>query len=206
MAQLLIIDGARDVGKSFLIDSLREPELPSMKFYKFNFVSFHNYLMGLNGVSEDERSKAIILGSGFGKDLQVMQLYKEKLLCDKTIIMDRGFLSSAVYATVYGRITEEEAKNYLLHIQERFYMEDPVPPTLYVSAPCENPHKRGPKDKWDDIGDSTKLNQIELYEKFLNDADLQLIAETVSFFYNQYDEKSVDDFSVMVGDILNEYE
>lgn len=134
---MILIEGPRNVGKTFLLDHF---SYPVNKFKAFDYMK----TLRLNKFAE--------WGFSCGKDLMFNMVAK---YLPPDYILDRGFLSSIVYSILLERTTEKEANRFLSLI-------DPTDmKIIYITG--VNPSTRK-KDALDylDYG-----KQLVLYDKYI---------------------------------------
>ena len=207
--KLVFVEGPRNVGKSFMIEEIKDMHLKNIVFPKFDFTGIHDFILKNNNLigENSPKDRKAILGVSFGKDLQTLQFLKEKIFEDKIIIMDRGFLSSAVYGILFNRFSEEEAIQYLEYIQNRFFsQEENQAEIIYVDSQKKNPFDRGYKDKWNNLDQTDSNFQSRIYNGIINNPLLEGIRKRIHMFNNDFDEDSRMSFKKMIWRILpNEY-
>lgn len=109
---MIIIEGARNVGKTYLLEQYLK-NFPNKYFtYKFPFFDFYKEL---------ELDQELNAGTyfGYGKDLDLLTLAKSNLL-PANLLLDRGFVSNAVFAMIFRKAKEEEMVKYIEIIKEHF--------------------------------------------------------------------------------------
>lgn len=109
---MIIIEGPRNTGKTYLLDHYLK-EFPNKFFtYKFPYFDFYQEL---------ELDKELNAGNyfSFGKDLDLLSLAKSNLL-PNNLILDRGFVSSIVFAMIFRNTKEEQMVKYIELIKEHY--------------------------------------------------------------------------------------
>lgn len=198
---MIIIEGARNVGKTYLLDQYLKT-FPN-KFYTYKFPFFDYY-------KELELDKELNAGTyfGYGKDLDLLALAKSNLL-PQNLLLDRGFVSNIVFAMIFRKAKEAEMVKYLEMIKNRF--SEVKIDIVYVEA--------------DEAG-RTRNNVAEVREKDNQEVDLlnvtnsDIFANTYSFKYswvlelldkcpniqihgitNHFDEESVKEFNNLLNSL-----
>jgi hypothetical protein len=170
---LIIIEGKRLVGKSFLINSVKN----TFDVYKYPFVEWNKNIK-INGLDKDFDPAIFYLL--FGHDTVILDL-KEKGLLNNKLIQDRGFLSNAVFGIQSKRISKEEviinSKWLLSKWSESFKI-------VYINADSR-PDNRD-KDEWN-IYDPIETDRI--YLELMSELKIPYIS-----FFNNFDKKSELDF------------
>lgn len=196
---MIILEGARNVGKTYLLSQYLK-ENPN-KFFTYKFPFFELY-------KELELDRELNAGTyfGYGKDLDLLSLAKSNLL-PVNILLDRGFVSNIVFAMIFRKAKESDMVKYIEFIKNT-YTNVPID-IVYVEA--------------DESGRS--LNNVSTYRekdlqelKSLNVTNSDIFTNTYSFKYswvlsqlnlspnikihritNHFDKDSVREFS----DLLN---
>ena len=176
---MIIIEGARNVGKTFLLDSLDDTYIK----YKFSFGDYYRKF------ELNDKQKGI--GFGIGKDLQIMKLHKEGFI-PRELIMDRGFISCAIYSVLEGRCSIEWAEAYFKYVIDNFYDPDTMK-ILYVYG--RNSSKRVRKDAWLNV---SREDELELYEFFNSKIP------TLKSYENEFNKHDKTMFSMEINTILAE--
>lgn len=156
---MIIIEGSRNVGKSYLLEQYLK-SFPNKFFtYKFPFFDFYKEL---------ELDKELHAGTyfGYGKDLDLLSLAKSNLLPDN-LILDRGFISNAVFAMIFRRAKETDIVKYLELLKTHY--ADVTIDIVYIEVSNEVEVEVRTKD----------LTEIDM----LNIADSDIFPNTYSFKY-----------------------
>ena len=136
----IIIEGPRNVGKTFLLEGIDH--------FKFDIIPF------CKSFSPEGRDLGYF---SIGKDLMALQL------CQKyPTILDRGFLSSLVYGKIENRFSAREEERFIYNIQE--ILKD----VAIVFIHGVNPFSRGPKDLFDKRFESYET-QLSLYNYYIKE-------------------------------------
>jgi Cdc6-like AAA superfamily ATPase len=97
---IIIIEGSRNVGKTYLINSIEQ----HFKSYKYPFTDWFNTVYN-NDITNNINKEIFYLC--FGMETGIFDLYSKGLI-DGPLILDRGFLSNAVFGIQSGRIQLNE--------------------------------------------------------------------------------------------------
>lgn len=187
MHKVLIVEGPRNTGKTHLLNSLGK----FAPVYKFIFKDLYEFT---------EKSLDKTLGMSFGKDVQFLDLHKEDWL--EPMIVDRRFLTSAVYGILFGRMKENEAMDYLLWVQNRFFQTNNPPEMIFIQG--RNPNNRGFKDQWSNL--LTYEDQLNMYERFLFEPKLKQMNKYTRMFTNGFNKESEESFLALVESIMGTIE
>lgn len=162
---MIIIEGARNVGKTYLLEQYLK-NFPNKYFtYKFPFFNFYKEL---------ELDQELNAGTYFGyrKDLDLLTLAKSNLL-PANLLLDRGFVSNAVFAMIFRKAKEADMVKYIEIIKEHF--SDVPIDIVYVEA---------------DEYSRTQNNIAEVREKDASEVDAlnvtnsDIYSNTYTFKYN----------------------
>lgn len=185
-----MIEGARNVGKTHLINSLTA-KIPT---YKFPFAKFYNecFVQNYNDTPENINSKKELFYLTLGYDITILDLAKQGLL-KENIIVDRGILTNLVFGIQSGRITEKEAKiawEYLLFEYSGFFE------VVYIKS--DNKEDTRNKDMWSlyNKEETEKLYRIFLTDMKISDLDPIIIK-------NNFDDDSIKNFNASINMINN---
>jgi hypothetical protein len=169
---LIIVEGARRSGKSYLIN-----EQDILPVFKFDFnLSFSLWDLGKG--SKDTH------WFGLGKEVMLHELDNSGFL-RKTII-DRGILTNSVWGVFQGRVTEEQAKQDLIN----FYKRGLLANTKIILVEGEWSEKRE-KDIWDE-DDARGEYERSLFTSF--SLVLEELGVEVIHFTNNFDSESLERF------------
>lgn len=179
---LYICEGARNVGKTFLLSN---PGLP-LPVYKLPFVDYFKRFL-THGAFEDDRSNKGSHHFTAGYDVTVLGLHGTGVL--EPCILDRGFLSNIVLGVMQERITDDEAKSYISMLGTMGLLDNIC--VINVTAKFW-PDDRG-KDDWSflDYGNSRSLFQ---YYGMLAEQESGKLLRVVEF-ENRFDQDSVRRFN-----------
>jgi predicted AAA+ superfamily ATPase len=130
---MIIIEGPRNVGKTFLLKAYS-----ALKFNSIDFLSKH-----------DEK---VNWGFTCGKDLMLNYLSKT---LPNHLIFDRGFISTAVYGQLFNRASPGEIEEFLEN-----FVDNPHIKLLYIKG--NNPNSRS-KDIYDSLDYNKQLKLYDYY-------------------------------------------
>jgi hypothetical protein len=176
---LVIIEGARSSGKSYLIS--QQQELP---VFKFDFNTNFSYW-------EFKKDSTELHWFGLGKEIMLHEL-KISLGLPKMII-DRGILTNSVWGVLQKRISVRQAKKDLHNFNERgFFKGNKI---VLINGNHKRPEG---KDVW---GDSREriLEEKYLFDMFFD--FLQGIGVDIIKFENNIDNDSVNKFKNLIKKI-----
>lgn len=161
--RVIFIDGSQMVGKSTLIKGLEEKY--GFETYKFPFSEYTSAL-GL-------KSKEELRGFQAGKDLSALYWLSQFSDTDKTIIVDRGPMSTAYYSIACDRMTYLQTDRFIQELAK--FGQD----FTYIFITAKNRPdgmKRDKKDGFDDLRRGEAKAGVLNYLKGLSEEfDLNLI-------------------------------
>ncbi len=193
MNKIICIEGNRNVGKTYLINSLNIDDEHNYVKYKFPYVDFYNncYTSHLTDNKLIYNNHKELYYLTFGNDLTILDLFKKNLI-DNNLLIDRGILSNIVFGIQAKRISYKEGKKCLDYIIEHYsHLMDIV----YINSIKLTKDNRN-KDIWQ------IYNQEEthkLYNQIITDYKDKL---NIYEFNNMYDNDSVDKFNLLITDLL----
>jgi hypothetical protein len=164
---VIIIEGPRNVGKTFLLSHLNK------NVHQLKFVEFKEHF---------NLDKNLALGFSYGKDIAQLQLAKEGYL--NNLIMDRGFLSSIVYSIILGRDSKDNLQKYFDYILDNGLLENSK--IIYIHG--KNPVRRVNKDFLDDLEYDV---QEKLYTEFIS---RMIPSKHLEILENKFDDSLINTF------------
>lgn len=184
--KIILVEGIRCVGKSYLIDNLDN----DIQTYKFPFAKYFNdsFTKGLNDKEKKEaNSKRELFYLTFGYDITLFDLMKNGII-KQNIIVDRGILSDIVFGIQSGRITLDDGQEIWQWICKEYseYFE-----IVYIHTNSKEDNRN--KDMWD-IYDREKTSAI--YQLFIQNIHIHK-------FKNKFDKASVIAFNKCIEKINN---
>lgn len=179
---IYFIEGARNVGKTFLIDKLREDyrknNIP-LDFYKFPFNRVHEAYTFIE--AEDARNDSLeLFYMTLGYTVTLLDLAHQNQL-KHDIIIDRGVFSDLVFGVQANRTSK---KNAIAWWNEFLYTYKDLFKTIYIYS--DNTIDNRNKDEWSvyDIKETHNL-YMEIFDK----TNYKPI-----MFKNEYNEESINSF------------
>ena len=172
---IILIEGARNSGKTFLVDKLE-----SASRYKFPFPYWFDKL-GLENNSKECHN------FGLSKEIIFHELNRDGHL--NHVLLDRGIFTVLVWGVMEKRITLEEALKQLKYfIEEGLFRNVKV---IYVTG--TNPNKRSVKDFWTD---DNSAEEARLYEIFFTALLQDPIGKDLKVYrvHNNFNPESIEQF------------
>ena len=198
---MIYIEGPRNAGKTYLLERYLK-ENPN-KFYTYKFPYFSLY--------EDlDLNKELNAGTYFsyGKDLDLLSLAKMNLL-PENLILDRGFVSTIIFAMIFRKAKEEEMTKYIELIKEKY--QQVKMNILYVEPNVSNRDALGlSEDREKDnnelptlnlVGDSILDSTYQFKYKWVLEQLLNQPNINIHRFTNNFDEESVTSFNYLVNSL-----
>jgi len=196
---MIYIEGPRNAGKTYLLDKYLKENPNKFFTYKFPYYDLYEKL---------DLEKELNAGTyfSFGKDLDLLSLAKMNLL-PNNIILDRGFISTIIFAMIFRGAKEEQMTRYIELIKEKYQgikidIVYVVPNTnkrdsLGLSEGREKDTNELPSLNLvgEPILDSTytfKYNWV--IEQLLNQPNI-----AIHKFINNFDEESINSFNYMLN-------
>jgi hypothetical protein len=177
---IIIAEGARNVGKTYLLNSMKD----KIDVYKYPFSDWFNTIFkDMSKNSEDP-----MFYMPFGMETAVLDL-KSKGIINKPILVDRSFLSNAVFGIMTKRITREQAIQNILWLLSKWPDSYHI---IYIDADIKSDDRN--KDQWE-IYDPIKTRMI--YEDLMSRLNFN-----ITTFKNNFDTESVKEFNDIVDNLI----
>ncbi len=160
-----LIEGPRNVGKSFLIQKVLEKK--NFKLLKTEVIPIFSEI----------KNPYILIG----KELPILSMLENHQF--DSIILDRGFISTLAYGDFFQRYSSTE-----MDVLTRYINSKNLNLTILLLS-GENPNKERNKDSFDFL-DSRYEEQLKYFDKYF---DRITCCKKVKFT-NNFDEDSVDRF------------
>lgn len=177
---LIIVEGSRKSGKSYLIENQKE-----IPIFKFDFNSnFSTWDFG--------KQSEITHWFGLGKEVMLHELNLSGFFPSK-LIVDRGILTNSVWGVFQGRITKKQAETDLINFHKRGLFRR----TTIILVKGEWNEKRT-KDIWDHE-DSRIAEERSLFNEF--SLLLKGLGVDIKIFNNKFDLESVVRFKNEIKNI-----
>ena len=176
---ITLVDGPRNVGKSFLLKELAKENKLADTMYKFDVVGAYNVF---NYTKEQFHYVSI------GNTMQFLQLVRDGFI--KNIVKDRSFLSDLVYADMHDRVDASHLSDYILYLKNQ-YLDKIDIRIIIVDGINPNHREKDAMDTWD------YNTQSNLFNKY---ACLMMDSFEVIKFENKFNAESVKDFIGLFDD------
>ena len=174
--KILFVDGARNVGKTYLISNIDKTN------YKF---PFNDIIIDLAIDKND--SKLFYLT--FGYNITLLDMVKKGII--NNIVVDRGILSDIVFGLQSGRITMDEAIRFWNIINSKYgdYFN-------IINIKAEYTKDTRSKDNW-------VYNAIQT--EHITNTFLKNVNHNVLHFFNHKQKTCVDRFKIVVNSFTSIY-
>lgn len=183
---LIAIDGPRNVGKTHLINLIKDRPL-----YKQPFADWYTKLYApIDGHLHNTDNQIFQFVAGM--DITILDTYNQNLLT-KGIVIDRLFLSNSVYAVQAGRHTIGKSYEYLSYLMDSGYLSKCW--SIFIDAEIL-PDLRN-KDQWS-IYQPQKTR--DLYYKMLTHLE-SIGYKKIYKFHNKLDHISESEFLNLISNI-----
>jgi hypothetical protein len=188
MNKIIFVEGARNVGKTFLLDKLDNDYI----IYKFPFSQYFNELHTYNINEEKQKlnSDPKLFFLTLGYDITILDLASKGLL-KQDLFVDRGIISDLVFGIQAGRINKEFAIVVLKWIIENY---GDVFKILYITA--DNKTDERAKDDWNHY-DKSLSNEI--FFNLIKDINV-----FPYYFNNDFNNESIIRFKKCVSNITTD--
>jgi thymidylate kinase len=198
---ILIIEGARHSGKSFLIDQfLKQCTDPQVHYYKFQFAKYIEDL----GIRDQETGP----GVHYFSISNVMTIFElnQTLLKDHVLVFDRAIFSAYVWS-IYRKRMEEER---LLTEFERLLLNEIYNnvTVVYVDRPTGIETVKRDKDYFGNFEDSAAEREVfeKVFSRFSHLIDDQAKSNRFTRITNHFDETSCHAFNSLLTRLINSEE
>jgi thymidylate kinase len=196
---ILIIEGHRHSGKSYLIDKfIKQCEIPNVHYYKFQFAKYIEDL----GIRDQEDGP----GVHYFSISNVMTIFElnQTLLSDKVLVFDRAIFSAYVWSIYRERME----KGRLLTEFERLLLNKIYDNVTVVYVNREESvgiEKREDKDYFGNFENADAEKEIfeEIFARFDNLINDPAKRNRFTRFTNHFDEISCEAFNSLLTDLIN---
>ena len=198
---MIYIEGARNVGKTYLLNKYLTQNPNRFFVYKFPFFDYYKEL---------DLEKGLNAGTyfGYGKDLDLLALAKANLL-PKNLIMDRGFVSNVVFAMIFRKAKEADMEHYLSVIKTKF--PEVRIDIIYVEADengrFEN-HVANYREKDEKEISALNITNSDIFKSTYNfkySWALELLENTPNInihkITNHFDDASIEEFNTLINSL-----
>lgn len=184
-----MLEGARCVGKTYLVKSLNmDGNVHKIPFAGYFNECFVNDFPDLT--KEEANKKTDIHYYSLAYDIFVLDLVKTNKI-NYDIIVDRSLLSSFVFGILAGRVTMDQVKNQYEWIKKNY--SDHIEIVYVIGNMSEDTRN---KDMWSLYNNK---ETHDMYQKIIKELNIP-----VTYFTNNYDEKSVEGFNVLIRSKMND--
>ena len=195
---IIFIEGTRHSGKTYLLSKLieRHGEELGLFYYKFYLADEYSAL-----VKEWDKSDKGIHYFSMGNIMTILDLHKK--FPEKIFIFDRAHITATAWATIWNRLTPNEAEAELAGLVSRPGYEDCKIVFINTNDKFKQDSDRK-KDLWDGLVSST--SEFELMHSLLDSAPKKIydaeLGNSISYFNNNFNEESVDLFCELIRQLV----
>ena len=195
---IIMIEGSRHSGKTFLIDRFFEQnQNPNVHYYKFQFAKYIDEL----GMRDQETGPGVHYFS-IANVLTILEL-NETLLKDKILVFDRCIFSAYVWSIYRERMGTFRLLDEFKKILASGLFQDVK--LLYVEREESINVTKREKDYFGNFENAAR--EKELFERIFSEFNPQITNEskgnTFSRMTNHFDEASSTQFNLMLNDLIN---
>ncbi len=191
--KLIFVEGARNCGKTFLIQSLSL----GLQTYKFPFAKYFNECYA-RSVSQDadvinDRKVALngrkeLFYLTLGYDITILDLYKQGII-KESLVVDRGILSDIIFGIQSGRIGKDEAVESWKWLESEYGEFFDI---VFIESEIKKDDRN--KDMWE-LYDASST--VKIYNDFLRLLNIRY--HPVS---NTFDQDGVRAFNETISNLL----
>jgi hypothetical protein len=183
MSKITIIEGAKNVGKTFLLSQLENKTV-----YKFPFADYFNKFINTGDFNSSTESKTAYHFST-AYDVTLLSLNKLGLISSE-VVVDRGFVSNIVLGLVQNRITPKESVDYIKYLRDNGWLEG----IRIINIETVYSEAGRNKDEWEhlDRGQQDITSKLILESLKQYDTGVEIVN-----FINNFDEESVIKFKAL---------
>lgn len=185
---IYVFEGPRNSGKTFLSKHISK----RFEIKRFQFL-FPDYFSRLKMTSKNSKEAHAF---SMGKELMIMQLFRDIDFGNSEVIHDRGILTVLAWGLMENRITEEEMIDQVKLIRDFDLMNE----VRIVFVTGNNPDKGDRnKDEWDRIDGDPR--ELESYQKVISAFESYGIAR-IRRFENNFDSESLTNLDLLFEEFL----
>lgn len=203
MSKIIFIEGAKGVGKTYLLSNSSSAR--QQQKYKFPFPDYVKMRMESEGEKFEKINKSTeSLHATIGCEMTMLTMLEQGLF-NKPVIIDRGPISNAVFGIMNHRIQLDEARMHIERLSDLVLtlsgsklLSDRV---HFINITSDE--SRSKEDEWTFMTDQQGHGmQQDLYKEFMTVIEDRSDARTYHF-HNDMGPKSVRMFDSMINDIVN---
>ena len=197
---IIFIEGTRHSGKTYLLNQLIERHGAELNLFYYKFYLANEY----SAIVKDwDKSDKGIHYFSMGNIMTILDLHKQ--FPEKIFVFDRAHITAATWATLWNRITFDEAREELAGLINRPGYQDCK--TIMIDAPDQFKQDQArQKDLWDGL-----ISPSE--EKGIMDSLIQFapwpfkegrLGNSFSNFTNNFNPESVDEFCELIQKLVRD--
>lgn len=197
---IIFIEGTRHSGKTYLLTQLieRYGQDLGLHYYKFYLADEYSSI-----VRDWDKSDTGIHYFSMGNIMTILDLHKS--FPEKIFVFDRAHITAATWATIWNRLTFDQAKSELYGLISRPGYENCK--TIMVDALDEFKQDQSrKKDLWDGLVQSKDEQRI--MRKLIEDTPFRFkdsrLGNSFDYFMNNFDSNSVEEFCDLIKKLVRD--
>lgn len=181
---LILLEGPRNSGKTYLISKLSYPT------FKFDFTGVYG---GLNLQADSPETHAL----GLGKEIMLHQLFHKGFL-GKDLVVDRGILTNQSWGLYQDRVEFNRIYSEIDFLYSEGYFNDVEIILINSDFPASI---RENKDHWDHLeNDSERIKELQIFLKIADYMKEKGIK--INRFKNNFDMESENRFLNLINSLI----
>lgn len=197
---IIFIEGTRHSGKTYLLNQLIERHGADLNLFYYKFYLANEY----SAIVKDwDKSDKGIHYFSMGNIMTILDLHKQ--FPEKIFIFDRAHITAATWATLWNRITFDEAQSELAGLINRPGYQDCK--TIMIDAPDQFKQDQSrQKDLWDGLISPSEEKRI--MHNLIQSAPWTFkegrLGNSFNTFTNNFDSESVDEFCDLIQKLVRD--
>jgi hypothetical protein len=197
---IIFIEGTRHSGKTYLLNQLIERHGASLNLFYYKFYLANEY----SAIVKDwDKSDKGIHYFSMGNIMTILDLHKQ--FPEKIFVFDRAHITAATWATLWNRITFDEAQAELAGLINRPGYQDCK--TIMIDAPDQFKQDQArQKDLWDGLISPSEEKRI--MHSLIQSAPWTFkegrLGNSFNNFTNNFNPESVDEFCELIQKLVRD--
>lgn len=197
---IIFIEGTRHSGKTYLLTQLIERHGADLNLFYYKFYLANEY----SAIVKDwDKSDKGIHYFSMGNIMTILDLHKQ--FPEKIFVFDRAHITAATWATLWNRITFDEAQSELTGLINRPGYQDCK--TVMIDAPDQFKQDQSrQKDLWDGLISPSEEKRI--IHNLIQSAPWTFkegrLGNSFSTFTNNFNPESVDEFCDLIQKLVRD--
>lgn len=197
---IIFIEGTRHSGKTYLLNQLIERHGADLNLFYYKFYLANEYS---SIVKDWDKSDKGIHYFSMGNIMTILDLHKQ--FPEKIFVFDRAHITAATWATLWNRITFDEAQSELAGLITRPGYQDCK--TVMIDAPDQFKQDQSrQKDLWDGLISPSEEKRImnTLIQSAPWTFNEGRLGNSFSTFTNNFNPESVDEFCDLIQKLVRD--